>query len=389
MKRLCLLLLLGAGALFAQDKEPHNAFYAQAEFIGGKLFPMYPKMPRTSFVQGAEFNFGWRVTGRREWHQLFNYPRLGLSVIALDLGNNRIYGQQFCLVPTAYFSTSKKFSRKFQTEIKTGLGLSFFNHPYDTIRNPDNYLVSTYVTWQFNVGVSFRAAITPHTYFQFGGSWMHSSNAHAQVPNVGVNNFVLQAGFVEFPFGGQSNLYDRESIVADKKIRYHFRFGAGWHERGTAFKRTNHKKYPVYTASFYISRKFWRVMKLNTGFTYRFYQNYFEYIKTTGHYSSHQRLKSSAFIWFFGPEFQLGRFALNLEGGLNLYKPFFKKYYDDVERGSRTEYWTKQLIATRFGFNFYLLDPYRHPRNNVFIGSYVSANMGQAEFLEMNIGYVF
>lgn len=389
MKKWWCVCLLLAGSLFAQEDETRNAFYAQAEFIGGKLFPMYPKMPKSTVVQGAEFNFGWRVTGRKEWHQLFNYPRLGLSVIAVDLGNHRLFGQQFCLVPTAYFTTSKKYSRKFQTQIKVGLGLAFFNHPYDTVRNPENYLISAPVTWQFNVGVSFRAEITSHTYFQFGAQWMHASNSHTQLPNVGVNSFVLQAGIVEYPFRNQRKLRNREPIEVDTKIRYHFRFGFGWHERGNAFNRTDRKKYLVYTASFYISRRLGRVVNFNTGFTYRFYQNFYQYIRATNYYPKNQRLKSSAFIWFFGPEFQLGRFALNLEGGLNLYKPFFKKYFNDIERGSKTDFWTKQLIATRFGFNLYLFDPYTHQRNNVFIGSCVSANLGQAEFLEINIGYVF
>ncbi|MDB5281104.1 MAG: hypothetical protein JWO06_179, partial [Bacteroidota bacterium] len=46
-------------------------------------------------------------------------------------------------------------------------------------------------------------------------------------------------------------------------------------------------------------------------------------------------------------------------------------------------------IATRFGANYYIFDPYKHLRNNIFVGANVSANSGTAEFLEFNLGYVF
>ena len=125
------------------------------------------------------------------------------------------------------------------------------------------------------------------------------------------------------------------------------------------------------------------------GFIYRYYPMYQSFIEDYHVYDSKITLRSSAFILFIGNEFLLGHFAISLEAGINVYKPAYKAFYNQYEKSSTFNYYTKQFIATRFGANYYLFDPYVQPRNNVFIGAFVNANLGQAEFFEFNVGYVF
>ena len=106
-------------------------------------------------------------------------------------------------------------------------------------------------------------------------------------------------------------------------------------------------------------------------------------------FDSKQKLNASAFIIFLGNEFMLGHFSINLEAGINVFKPAYKAFNNQYEKSTAFNYYSKQYLATRFGLNYYLFDPYKHPRNNIFMGAAVSANFGQAEFLELNLGYVY
>ncbi|HWB62103.1 MAG TPA: hypothetical protein VG603_01240, partial [Chitinophagales bacterium] len=121
----------------------------------------------------------------------------------------------------------------------------------------------------------------------------------------------------------------------------------------------------------------------------RYYPLYLSFINDQHLYDSNKKLKASAFIVFVGLEIPVGHFAISLEAGPNVYKPAYHAFYNYYEKSTEFNYYTKQFIAARFGANYYIFDPYTHLRNNVFIGAYVSANSGQAEFLEMNVGYIF
>ncbi len=366
-----------------------NPFVADIHYSAGKLFPMHPNFPKTSFTNVAEIFLGYQAYGNKPWHRLFNYPRIGLSFIYQDLGNRAIFGQQFSIVPTVYFSTAKKETAKVYAELRYGLGVASFTNVYDSIENPRNSEVSSIFAWQYTLGANLNWNVSKYIGLQLGGVWYHASNAHTKLPNVGMNNFAIYAGILIYPFGKFSRNHDFDSVQIDRKWHLNFRFGAGWHEMGNAFGSKNKTKYPVYTASIYTTRRLAKLITAKMGLIYRYYPMYKTFIEEHKVFDSQLTLRSSAFIVFVGADLLLGHFAISLEAGVNVYKPAYSSFNDYYEKSKGFSYYTKRYLATRFGLNYYILDPYKHPRNNVFLGAYVSANEGQAEFLEMNLGYVW
>ena len=88
------------------------------------------------------------------------------------------------------------------------------------------------------------------------------------------------------------------------------------------------------------------------------------------------------------------RFAFNFT------KPFYKvdyklnegKIIDDgsYQLGKLDWYYNvKHLISSRFGLKYYALNTNNSPKHNVFLGAFINANLGQADFTELGIGYVF
>ena len=377
--------------LFAQAEKQtaSSPFVVELQYAAGKIAPVYRQFPKSIISNTVEIFWGYQTYGKQRWNKPFNYPRMGISTIFQELGNDQKLGQQISLVPTVYFSTAKKENAKFFAEIRYGLGLAFFTNPYNAVTNRDNKGAGSKFTWQFVVGANLRWNISKQVGLQLGVVMYHASNAHTQLPNVGVNNFAFTVGLLAYPFGRMARNHSLDSTAIDKKFHINFRFGSGWHERGSAFGPVGGKKYPVYTAAIYASRLTGKIFLLKAGIIYRYYPMYESFNKDNQVFSSKQKLNASAFIIFLGNEFMLGHFSINLEAGINVFKPAYKAFNNYYEKSTAFNYYSKQYLATRFGINYYLFDPYKHPRNNIFMGAAVSANFGQAEFLELNLGYVY
>jgi hypothetical protein len=191
-----------------------------------------------------------------------------------------------------------------------------------------------------------------------------------------------------YPFGHPTRSHSMDSIPVESKWHVNFRLGSGWQEKG-AGASIGGIRYPVYTGAVYASKRVAKIFLMKAGVIYRYYPMFLSVIKDYQVYNSLQNLRSSAFIIFIGNEFLLGHFAINLEAGINVYKPGYVAFNTYVQKGSGFGYLSKRYLATRFGGHYYIFDPYKHMRNNIFVGANVSANAGQAEFLEFSLGYVF
>jgi hypothetical protein len=123
-------------------------------------------------------------------------------------------------------------------------------------------------------------------------------------------------------------------------------------------------------------------------FAGRFYQHYYYQIKTGSDSSLLQKpkLNSSNLYFFIGFELLTGHLGMDIEGGLNLFKPFFRTHYETMHDNIGLEYWLKQLFNSRMGFNYYLINTNKNPRNNLYIGININANFGQADFSEICLG---
>lgn len=371
-----------------KKKDKFKKLIIEAQYSAGKVVPVYPNFPSTTFANVVELHLGYQTGGEEQWNKIFNYPRLGVSLIYQNLGNNQVMGQQFSVVPTVYFSTAHKEDAKVYAEIRYGLGLAVFNRPYDSIKNPNNLGAGEHCTWQFTLGANLRWNFSRYMGLQFGGIWYHASDSHTALPNVGVNNFAGYLGLVVKPFGAQPRVHTYDTTAVENKWHFNLRLGSGWNRKGSAFGPASSPRFPVYTASVYAAKRVTKAIFLKVGATYRYLASYRAFNDDTV-FTNHPILNASTFLVFTGFEFMLGHFAINLEAGINLYKPAYKEFYNVYEASSPFNYWTKQLIPTRFGVNYYILDPYKHLRNNAFLGVNVCANFGQAEFMEFCAGYVF
>jgi hypothetical protein len=95
--------------------------------------------------------------------------------------------------------------------------------------------------------------------------------------------------------------------------------------------------------------------------------------------------------------------GIDLQLGYNLHKPAYKmewrinEGWDDTPREiSRSwvlgeldgTYKKKYRISSRLGLKYYLIGMEKAPKHNFYVAASLNANLGQADFSELSLGYV-
>ncbi|MFP5470721.1 MAG: acyloxyacyl hydrolase [Bacteroidia bacterium] len=362
-------------------KGQNTQAYFSFEGAAGRIVPNYTRgYPQSSVRVDGIASLHLR-TDNKKWSPYFNYPDVGISLLGSYLGNSKIFGNQFSVYPYINFKFNNKPKPFF---FKFGIGLAHFTTYYDAKTNPKNLAIGSPFSWHFNA--SFGKTLT---YFnkgelRFTGGYFHSSNGHTQIPNYGLNSALLG---LEYVFGKQNSTPERLKIK--ESLSYwviEHRSGLGFHELAGIFWPVGTPKYGVFSTGFNLGYVHREHIKYKAGLYARYYNSYYNYI--INHYGSSTIAQAGNIYLMAGAEFLLGHVGIDIEGGLNLYKPLFEEVYYAFGFRSYFDYWSKALFNTRLGLNYYLFDNYSNRKWNVKIGAHINANFGQADFSDASVGVV-
>jgi hypothetical protein len=157
-------------------------------------------------VSSGELRFGYQTTGKwGAWEKQSNYPILGLTLRYTDyhdlnFKNNTerrelthyILGENIALF--AYFQVPIIRYKWFSWNVSLGFGGAFSTRPYNAQNNPQNILISLYVTPYIDLQSGFSFRINDRFDLTLNGNFMHSSNATLNMPNYGINEVGALAG---------------------------------------------------------------------------------------------------------------------------------------------------------------------------------------------------
>ena len=374
------------------EKERRSSYFIQPEFLIGKALPANSNFPETRLQTVYTISIGKYVfDDRKLWASFYNYPSVGISLSKSSFGHDGLLGNAYTILPYLDINLSKRLKNSFH--LKLGLGSSYFTEHFDQEENPNNKAIGSSFTWTFQTSAHYSVFLTPFLSFNMGLAFIHHSNGHTQLPNLGLNSFLgnISTTFYLLPPDEKTvNDLDKSRIVKSRQYFVEFRGGLGMHEMGDQTTSLGRVKKSVYSFSVGGGIVFNRLIKLRTGFTYRYYSHYYNYIKSfhPEAYVDAPVLNASNLFIYIGAELLLGHFGIDTEIGLNIYKPFYKEHSEQFEEDSQTSYMLKRVFATRLGLKFYALNTSKNPRNNFFIGAHINANLGQADFSELSIGLV-
>jgi len=394
-----------------KDSLEYSHFIA-GEILFGKLMPPNTGFPEVKIQKSFFLNFGKnnQIKNQEEWVYRLNNPKTGLGFGYSEFGNTSEVGRAYLFIPYAEFDYLKNRRLK----LLAGLGASYHNVQYDILANPLNKGVTTDFSWAFRMSLFYEIIKWETSALRIGLNYVHHSNGHVKLPNQGFNSFMVGISY--------ENKYNREGYFSGKesspklyiKNSYNYfsaRFGIGQNTLSLVY---NDKK-EVYSLALSYGKVVNKTYKFGFGMYYRMYEHYYDYIKNEGEIvlENYPLFLENPFGYatnfgFFGSgELLLNHFGVEFEMGLNVYKPFYKvdwilnKGYNYIEYNDGDPYvmalpgeldWyyeLKRSVSGRLGLKYYFVGTQKTPEHNFYIAAHINANLGQADFSELSLGYVY
>jgi hypothetical protein len=308
-------------------------------------------------TQAYEFSFYKSTVGKKQWQQLYNYPKVGVSALAINLGNERELGMGFGVFPFIEIPINQ---RKINWRLKMGYGIGYIEKPFDKATNFKNIAIGSHYNALIYANMLWSIKLGKRVNTSAGLSIIHFSNGSFSRPNLGINIFSLNTG-VSYNFG---NLNVR--VLSDIEERPH-----KWSKKimiGFGVKEippVEGPKYFVSTYSFNLIKT--RAQKSSYGFGADLIYN-----TSLSELIAQDSTNSSS---------GLDNFRLGLAG---IYSFDFGKISLLIEVGGYifSRYKKNGTIYNKIGTRFNLSD-------RLFLNLGVRTHIVVADFVEIGIGYKF
>ena len=391
--------------LTAQEEE-NKDFFLLPEILIGKTLDANTDFPETNAQKAFFLSFGnQNYSKEHEWRYRLRYPKTGISLGVTDFGNTDKLGLAYTLMPFMEIGLFKEKTRRWNLNI--GIGGSYMNTQYDDITNPFNQGITTKLNWSFKSFVYYDLLKISRTNWRLGLGYLHHSNGHTRLPNQGLNSLLFSVSSRINSKSKSDKPLDLTERTKTFQTYISIRAGLGQNVLSEIF---NDKK-EVYTAAIYMGSIINSTFKFGGGLYYRFYENYYDYIKNNEalvseqvpHFRNNPYKYAITYGVYGSAELLMDHIGIEGELGMNFYKPFYKidwqinqgYTFQNAENetvevlGELNSYYKlKRTISTRLGLKYYLFSNSKSPRNNIYIGAHLNANLGQADFTELSLGFV-
>jgi len=412
-----LIILLFYFISYSQNSNsatPNSNVIVTPELLVGFTGESNTDFPERSLQTQLVFNLAWdQKNNNDEWAQRLKHPRTGLSLGYTNFGNNEKLGYAISLLPFMEFNGFKKERIK----VHIGTGISYFNTQYDFENNFFNRAVSTDLTWSFRIFSYYNLFPTETIDWKVGLGYAHHSNGHTRLPNQGYNSFLVSFS-ADIKSNSKTKPIDHQPDEPYKKSisdYYIVNFGVGINALSESFD----DKKEVYNVSAEYGKIINNTFKLGVGFYYRFYQNYYDYIKNNEslvqegrdfeYLKKHPFWNATNFGLTVNAELLLNHIGIDVQFGFNIHKPAYRidwtlnqgfgvvpRTVPEIYNGGKyalgeldTYYELKRLVSGRFGIKYYVIGSNKNPKHDFYIGTFINSNFGQADFTEMSLGYIY
>ncbi len=364
-----IIFCLFGTSLFAQILNKGQSI--EAQLFAGRLVKHSPEIifdvKEPSF--GALITWQYQTDGNKLWQQKHNFPRIGVSFMFYDLGEDRLLGEAFGIWPHVGLSLWEK--RRFDLSTTFGFGLGYLNRTFDPIDNPSNNAIGS--SWNYLVHFRLDAAWKTSPSFSLitGFNLNHFSNGASKLPNLGIN---LLGGHLGLRYTPQP-LSEEDFIQAKGPVTYpEKRWGItmylalGYRE----YISVGGPQYPIYLASLAATYQFRVTHKFLAGVEYEFNRGAYAFGQHIGAFQSEReaRWRSSRLMLFIADEIFFGDWSALLQLGCYLNN-------NAILRPS--------FIYAKLGSRYYF-PAIGHPKTRFFAGFYLKAHNSVAEYVSLGIG---
>lgn len=123
--------------------------------------------------------------GTEAWHQLLNYPAVGVTVIYSGVGGMPEIGSIFGAYPYMSFNFLK--SRRNMFNARLGVGIGYATNKWDARDNPKNTFLGSHFNALFSINFEYSRVLSERWRLSAYTGITHLSNGGSRSPNNGIN----------------------------------------------------------------------------------------------------------------------------------------------------------------------------------------------------------
>lgn len=400
-----LLFFIGIQVYGQTSIDKYDPIFIVPEFSFGKTMEANTGFPKSKLQKSFLISLSsYNQIIDKQWRLGASSPKTGFSFGITDFGNTEKIGIAYAVMPFMEVGLFRKKSNRWNLNI--GMGVSYIDTQFDQDTNPLNQGVTTKFNWTFRSFFYYDLIKKKSTNWRIGFGYTHYSNGHTKLPNQGLNSFLVS---LSSSIGQESNSFveqiTEKKYEKDKSSQMYMSLRTGIGQN--VLSRVFNDKKEVYSIAISTGKIINRNFKFGTGLYYRFYEQYYDYIKENRaliqdqvpFFRENPYRYATNFGAFVTTELFLGHVGIEFDIGINFYKPFYKIdwqlsqgyfYNNEYTRlGELNSYYKiKRTVSSRLGVKYYLFNTYKLNRNNFFLGAHINSNLGQADFSELSLGYV-
>ncbi|WMX14532.1 acyloxyacyl hydrolase [Aureispira sp. CCB-E] len=331
------------------------------------IHPRYPKIQAHSHT--GELTLLQHTQAKKIWSILYGQPTVAYSIAYQTLGNADILGNAFYAVPSLDFKVFEW--KRLDMRARIGWGAGIITKTYDSFYNKDNIVIGSTLNACVILRALFRYRISNTFHLQLGGGVTHYSNGGFTNPNLGINIPFAQVG-IQYSFQKPTvpDSLSTQLIAGLPALNQSFRpfiqIGLGLTEMATS----RGPKYPVYNVSIGVSRLMARISKLSLSVEYLYNTAPYAFDRQSGSVVL-KHLNYARFSIIATHELLFGHWGLVTSLGVYMNEHKYRR----------------SVLVSKVGFNFYLQNYFKNFKNQLWLGCHVRAYAGEAELVEVTLGY--
>jgi len=352
-----LFLSIGFSPLAAQNWQAFGSLH------GGYTLQIHPDYPE---ITQPSFSGMLGVVNSNAPNIYLPNARTGIAWTWLDAGNPEILGQ--ATGPMVFLDGYWTGRRKWSLRYALGTGFAGMTRTFNRQSNPTNIVVGSRITSLAYFQLYVSGPISKRYSLQVGLSAWHYSAARVRVPNLGINVPSLMIGLTPTQVWVCGEQVEWPEI--DKRLRPGIRLGMGFTSRKTA----GGPLYPVPTLMGMVQKRDGHgLLRWQAGFKAFYEESLFAFYQNQDFGRDTPQRDATGLIAWVGCEWLLGRLGINARLGPYLKRPHLMDH----------------PLYTELGLQYYLNNQNEHFRNQPYLGLYVHAHSGEADWAELALGWMF
>lgn len=175
------------------QSSPEERYTLDFNTYAGSILKHNPDISHliTAHPAGLTLSLNRKTFGTEAWHQAYNYPDTGISLVYQDM-NNETLGHHIGIYAHFNFYLLKR-----NVQLRLAQGIAYNTNPYDRITNFRGNAYGSHLLSTTHLMLNYqKESVIDRLGVKGGITLVHYSNANVKAPNTSTNTFALNLGLI-------------------------------------------------------------------------------------------------------------------------------------------------------------------------------------------------